>query len=206
MTDDLNDGSASWVRLGFEEAVLTDFAFLVRVDGFRLVRSDPSLVRFEGQAGVAVEVSLDQVSFELSADLVRLPPHPAERFSVLEIARLGGATGVGPTTWLQASTVGSIAAGVARLAAILRAHGTAALQGDVSVIAGLRSLQQAESERYLAEGKGAQARQALPDAWARRDYGLVVQILEGISDQLSPAERQRLGHARKKLAEGGGEG
>lgn len=202
MPRDHDDPEAPWIRLGFEEAVLAEFAFLVREFGFRLAHSDPSLVRLESPNGVGVEVWLERGSFEISADLLRLRPTSSERFTTWEIARLAGAPGVTAASWLQASNRQAVAEGVAQLSELLRTYGSEALNGDERTLQGLRALQLSESDRFLAEGRATRARSALGKAWADRNYPRVVELLEGIADQLSPAEYRKLTYARKQLAAG----
>ena len=202
MPRDHDDPKAPWIPLGFEEAALTEFAFLVREFGFRLAHSDPSLVRLESPNGVGVEVWLERGSFELSADLLRLRPNPNERFTTWEVARLAKAPGVTVASWLQASTPQAVAEGVARLSGLLRTYGSEALHGDERIFQGLRALQLSESDRFLAEGRAAWARSALDKAWADRNYHRVIELLEGIADQLTPAEYKKLTYARKQFGAG----
>jgi hypothetical protein len=190
------DRDGEWSQLRFEEAVLSAFTFLVAEYGFAQTSGNSSCVTF-ARDGVIVTVEQDRRSFEVTAFVER--QGIAERFSVWEIARLAHAPSVTEHTFLQASTAQAVQGVVPRLAQLLREHGRAALRGDLGFFARLRELQINESGRFLQEGRLRWIREQLREAWDRRNYQRVVDLLSEVEPILSPSEREKLAYARRQL-------
>lgn len=192
----MNNNDGDWSTLRFEEAVLTEFAFLCTEYGFRRANASPSSVQFEGN-DVVVNVVQDRSSFEINATVKR--KQTGEHFSVWEIARLAGAPDVEERTFLQASTSDRVERLVPVLADTLRRYGALALRGDEAFYSRLRDLQSNESARFLAVGRLAWVREQVRTAWKKQDYGKVVELLDSVREHLSKADTKKLVYARKKL-------
>ncbi len=190
------DREGDWSTLGFEEAVLTEFRFLVSEYGFVQVGTDPSCVSYD-RDGVRVTIRQDRESFELMATVER--KDTGERFSVWEVARLHHAPDVTERTFLQASSRDRVEKFVPELARTLRMYGQNVLRGDTQEFLRLRGQQVRESNRFLREGRLQWVREQLPDLWQRQDYEQIVKLLEEVREQLSPSELAKLAFARRHL-------
>jgi hypothetical protein len=190
------DREGRWSTLGFEEAALTEFRFLVTEYGFTQAGADPSCVSFD-RHGVSVTIRQDRESFELTVTVER--KETGERFSIWEIARLHNALNVTERTLLQASSRDRVEKFVPELARVLRTYGQDVLRGDLHVFQRLREQQVDESSHFLREGRLRWIREQLPDLWQRQDYEQIVKLLEEVGDQSLPSELAKLAYARKHV-------
>jgi hypothetical protein len=190
------DRDGDWSTLRFEEAVLTEFRFLVTEYGFAQVDANPSCVSYE-RDDVRVAIRQDRESFELGVTVER--KGMGERFSVWEIARLQHAPDVTERTFLQASTTDRVEKFIPELARLLRTYGGDALRGDAGFFSRLRELQVEESNRFLRDGRLRWVRERLPEMWHQRDYAQIVRLLDEVHEQLSPSELAKLAYARQHL-------
>lgn len=117
--------------LGFSEAVLRAFEFLVRDFGFRCAEASPTLVRYESRSVVVALYHGRQsfeVGFEINTRAAEAKGDPAfELPDILEAAGQGEAL---PLGFLQGSTPDAVNFAVGRVAALLRDAGSEALKGD----------------------------------------------------------------------------
>lgn len=191
------DTDAKWSQLRFEEAVLSEFRFLIADYGFHLASSDSSLVRYRHDDDVDVVVRHDRQAFQVSATVI--PIETGEQFSTWEIARLAQAPGLSTTGLYQATTPAHILAVVPTLARLLRLYGTEILRGNPAAIARLRAQQSLASQRFAAEGHARWVREQVFNAWSRRDYPAVIRVLGEIRASLTPAELRKMEYAERQL-------
>lgn len=195
--------------LRFEEAVLAAFSFLVAEFQFRVVETAVTRVRYES-GGVFVNVYHGRSSYELGCEIGLLPrKEPAaqdrsenkaeDAFSIWEIARMQSASGATERSFYQASTSTAVAELLPRLAELVRQHGRQALVGDPLFFRDLARAHTAWFEAYQQEGKLTQIRQDVATAWAAKDFRQVVELLDPVADELTPAEVRKLEYARARL-------
>lgn len=200
-------------QLRFEESVLSAFAFLTApAYGFKCAASDVTLVRYES-ANTFVNIYHGRSSYELGCEIGMLAgrdtaalgheseeDHPEEGFSIWEIARLEGASGIDDRTFLQASTAERVEQLVPQLAQVVRTYASRALRGDTAYYASLRQARTTWFENYIADSRLERARADVAHAWQGKNYAEVVRLFEPLSDELTPAEYKKLEYARKRSA------
>ncbi|MGH8647514.1 MAG: hypothetical protein ACREX4_24865 [Gammaproteobacteria bacterium] len=196
--------------LRFEEAVLDSFSFLRSEFGFRVVESEVTRVRYESEDAF-VNVYHGRSSYEIGCEIGLLQQKrkedpnalgedaPETAFSIWEIARMGSAPGVTDRTFYQASTSHVIAELVPRLADLVKNFGRRALSGDRVLYKALEHAHSAWFEEYQKETMLMQIRRQVVDAWQARDFHRVVQLLEPVMQDLTPAEVRKLEYARSRL-------
>lgn len=185
----------------FRKACLSDFAFLTTTHGFRYVRSpaerypDPFAVHFE-KGGWTVVVRGLSYGFALDLE-VHSPDGRHGSFGVL--IPKGKAMEVRQE--YQRGQLGDISSA----ARCLREYGEDFLRGDWSRFEEIdrfhREIRRATSDAWHKEQKEAPLRRALKEAdeaFRRKDYKAVADVLSPFSEVLSPTQRKKFEFAKKK--------
>lgn len=186
-------------RLGFAEQVLRSFSFLTKEYDFRVVKTEPTFIRFESSS-VFVNIYHGRASFELGFEIGRLndgsgkeeSPHSLR--TILEL--MGAQEGTG-YTFLQASTQDRVKEFVPKLASLVKRYAAPALGGDPSTFEQLMDTDSHISHRLHQEMRLKDVRKRAAEAWQSRDYALLVDLYESIFEQLTPAEMKKLEYVKK---------
>jgi hypothetical protein len=183
-------------QLRFVACVRDAFQYLETQYGMLCTYQDVTCVRYD-TTDVRVLVSHGQTSYEIrvEADL-----KSGDRdLSMYELSSIMGVRGrLGWTTW-QASTPDSVAAGVAHLAGLLRAHGDRCLRGEKAAFEEMKSRRLERVRSYEIETKLEHARSRAEAAWQRKDYSSYWAELAPLEDHLNDLERKRLSYSRRHI-------
>jgi hypothetical protein len=185
--------------LGFADAVLSAFAFLIKDFSFRCVKRDVTFVRFESDT-VFVNVYHGRASYELNVEIgesvigKQLPESP---FTIGEILHT-----VIPTEALnyhpyQVTTRESVQKFVHELARLVKEYATPALLGDHEFFQRVSKVQAQRSDNYLRGLHLNRTRTEVETAWRQRNYTRVIELYDSIKDDLTPTEAKKLEYATK---------
>lgn len=179
-------------------AVLAKEAFTFLGDEFGFAPSEGfgSGVQYSGN-GVAVRIGFDPRSGEIEVEVA--PNGTQDWYSVWEISRANADPDVRVETTVYATTALEIADGLERVAAVLRRNGGRILKGDLSTWPSLRMQRIAESRSFTKAGETAYIREQAQAAWEKKDFAMVVTLLERIEPPLSVSDKRRLMQAKKAL-------
>lgn len=190
--------------LGFEGDVLESFQFLTTEFGFKVVRQNPTFVRYESQRAFA-NIYHGRGSYELGFE-VGLLPSPGERennFTLHEIILLQQAEAQTGYTFYQASTRERVKEWLPKLAQLVRDYAGPALNGDAGTFSALSELRKRNSDQFLLDMELSRARTNAENAWSHQDFQKFVSIMEPLESHLSPAERKKLSIAKRKAGGAG---
>jgi hypothetical protein len=187
--------------LGFKEEVLAAFGFLIDEYGFRVVEQEPTRVRFESPL-VFLNVYHGRSSSELGLEVGQLEKRSSQlqsRYYLSDILDLIGKAQEEGYTFFQASTQERVKKYIAQLAELVKKHAKNVLKGDSAVFENLRSIQARKSQEYLKEMNLSRIRPEANEAFRKRDYSRVIELLEPVRTELNPSELRKLGYARKHV-------
>ena len=195
-------------RLRFEENVLAAFSFLVAEYHFRVTETEVTRVRYESDT-IFLNIYHGRSSYELGCEIGLLPQRvrdgavtpedqDGDAFSIWEIARLQAGSGALELSSYQASTPEAVARIVPRLADLVRQHAGPALVADPVFFERLAHAHTAWFEAYQRDDKLNQIRQQVAKAWAAKDFGRVVELLDPIVGELTPSEVRKLEYAKAR--------
>jgi hypothetical protein len=180
--------------LRFAEEVKDRFSFLGTL-GFRRVRSEPTLVRFESSK-MSINVYHGRRSFEI--DLEIEPAHsPADAYSFAAILRLIDRQQLGHTRSYATHTAQGVAEGVRELAELFQQCIATGILNDSELFSRLKTQSAEWARDYAFETQLEQALKKFESAWATKDFGKVVQILAPFQEHLSQLNLKKLEYARK---------
>jgi hypothetical protein len=143
----------------------------------------------------------DRQSYELGIALWRpiAAPEVDRPYTISDLIRVTDTAAANRYRRFAATTTNALQHGLAKLAADLRNFGSRALQNDP---ASYRRLSEAREGAVREFGRGQSvplARIAGESAWLARDWYKVAEAYGAVADSLTPAERERLTYARRKL-------
>lgn len=166
------------------------------------VSSSESNVRYEN-ARVVLLVTLDRRgSGELGVEIGRRSDrYPGPPFSLGEILRLRGVEDAVVASGTMIGDEARLPALLSRLADLTNRHASDFLAGNEFSFSQAQSLRNRESADFERRSRIATLRSRAEVAWRARDYEAVVNALDPIEDQLSPADRLKLDHCRKRLVD-----
>jgi hypothetical protein len=185
--------------LGFVDAAICAFNFLVKDFSFRCVRQDITFVRFESNS-VFVNVYHGRVSYELNAEIGQLAigeGHPEVPFTIGEILHLVDpkeATNYHP---YQVHTADSVRKFITELAELVKEYATPALLGDHEFFQRVAEVQGKRSNAYLKKLQLNRTRTEVETAWHQKNYRRVIELYDSMHEDLTPAEAKRLAYAKK---------
>jgi hypothetical protein len=187
--------------LGFVDAVISAFNFLVEDFSFTRVRQDITFVRFESNS-VFVNVYHGRVSFELNVEIGELAigeGHPEVPFTIGEILHFVSpkeATNYHP---YQVHTADSVKKFVAELAKLVKEYAIPALIADHDFFQRVSDVQAKRSNAYLKGLHLNRTRTQVETAWHQKNYPRVIELYDSMLEDLTPAEAKRLAYAKKKF-------
>jgi hypothetical protein len=156
--------------LGFFEAVMSAFKFLVEEFSFTCVRQDVTFVRFESNC-VFVNVYHGRASFELNVEIGELttsgglPENPFTIGEVFHLVNPAEATNYHP---YQVHTAESVRKFVREIARLVKEYATPALIGDHSFFQRLSELRTHRSDEYLKGVHLNRTRTEVEAAWHQK--------------------------------------
>ena len=192
------------IKLGFAEAVLGAFDFLVKDFGFRCVESEMTFVRYESP-DVFVNVYHGRASYEIGVEigLVNNPWGRAEPpFTIRDIVEFNGAekeTGFTRVVTFSANDPALVEKFVNKLADFVKRYAESELKGDLRIYEQLRSFVLNESAKYTKELKISQIKREADKAWQQKDYASLVKLYEQVEESLTPAEAKKMEYAKRHL-------
>lgn len=187
--------------LGFKEEVLSTFSFLIEEYGFQIIETKPTFVRFESPL-VFVNVYHGRLSSELGLEIGPIKQSSSRlesRYSLSDILDSVDKRKEENYTFFQASTKERVKKYVAKAAELVRKYGVDALKGDSATFERLRAIQAHNSQDYLKEIKLGRIRPKAEEAFRRKDYSKVVELLEPVRAELRPSELKKLEYSKKHL-------
>jgi hypothetical protein len=175
--------------------VLNQFSFLKDL-GFADVRSEATFVRYESSS-MAINVYHGRLSYEIGLELESLR-EPIETYQFSALLRLLSAQRAKDYRVFASRTVDGVTEGVQRLAVLFRECVGAGNLNDPQLFAQLKMHRDEWSRKYALEVQLAHAHGALETAWAKKDFGKVVQILHPLREHLSGSDIKKLVYATKQ--------
>jgi hypothetical protein len=192
---------ANRASLGFPEAVISAFNFLVEELSFRCVRKEVTFVRFESTV-VFVNVYHGRISLELNVEIGELTIGeglPEIPFTIEEILHLVIPKKAVSYRPYQVHTVDSINTFVSEIARLTKEYATPALIGDHKFFQRLSELRTERSDGHLKELHLSRTRSEVESAWHQKNYSRVIELYDSMLEDLTPSEGKRLGYAKKRL-------
>lgn len=182
--------------LAFRQQAEAAFEFLRSEFGFRLLTATDTFLRYETDQ-VFVNVYHGRSSYELRFEIGLLVA-PESKYYPEEVAALAGAT---EATYFQASTADRVSMLLPRLADVLHRHCSNLLTGDPTEFDKLQDVRNRLADADHRKYQLISAREKADMAWKRRDYRAVVEALNIIDRDMSPAECRKLQYALEKLGQ-----
>ncbi len=192
--------------LGFVEVVEAAFEFLERDFGLRLVRAEPTFVRYEGDLRF-VNVFHGRASYELGVEIghwVELDGERVEeRFGLRHAVILSRDPEEVGFRAFTASDSATVARFVPQLAEWAREFiGPVIVASDDAVFDRMRGQATRESQLYQQEGRAAILRRQAEAAWQDHDFDRVVLAYRELLDELPLVQLKRSELGRLHYAEG----
>ena len=180
--------------LHFPEETRRRFAFLEAL-GFRCLRSEATLVRYESTA-MAICIYQGRQSYEVGLE-IQSAEAPTQSYSFSEILRLVDPKRADGYRNFAARTAEGVAKGVLRLAGLLHECLDAGILSDERLFSRLKLQRIDMSRNYALEVKLKGAQNELKSAWAKKDFSKVIQILSPLQEHLNPSDLKKLEYAKK---------
>jgi hypothetical protein len=193
------EASENRASLGFVEAVMSNFKFLLEDFPFRCVKKDVTIVRFESNS-VFVNVYYGRKSFELNVEigeLVSVSGHPEVSYTIGEILHLVCPKKAENYHPYQVHTVETVKKFVAELAKLVKEYALPALTGNHDFFQQVGEVQEKRSDTYLKELRLNRTRTEVETAWHQKNYPRVIELYDSMREDLTPAEAKRLAYAKK---------
>lgn len=199
----------SRMQLGFAQVVESNFDFLVKQFGYRIVYSQPTFVRYETKR-TFVNIYHGRSSYELGVEIgywIKVRGKVAERkFMLGEVVALDhDPIAVGYRDY-SARDKESVARFIKQLADWTQQFGSKALNGDPATLDALKAQSARQSQALMDGWKASKLRKAANEAWHRKDWARLIDIYAELETEvktieLKQSERARLSYARRKLKE-----
>jgi len=187
--------------LGFARLATAEFSFLTQPPfAMTLVSEEPLAIRFEGN-GIAVVVFHDRLSYELGIALWR-PVSATEAsspYTISDLIRVTDPVAAKRYRRFAATSTSALEHGLAKLADDLRTFGSGVLQNDPESYHRLSEAREGAVREFGRDQRMRTGRVAAEAAWLARDWYKVAEAYGGLEERLTPAERERLAYARRKL-------
>lgn len=180
--------------LRFSEEVKSRFSFIEPL-GFRCVRSEATLVRFESSK-IAITVYHEKLSYEISSAIEKM--HGSDVYSFSEVMCLVNGERIEQHRDYAAHTVEGVAEGVRKLADLFRKCVEAGILNDSELFYRLKLQREEWTRSYSLDTQLEQARKIAALAWAEKDFRRVVQALSPLQEHLDATDLKKLKFARKR--------
>jgi hypothetical protein len=181
--------------LRFAEEVKDRFSFLEAL-GFRCVRSEATLVRFESPR-VSINTYHGRRSFEIGLDVEPMAPS-THAYSISEILRLVDPEQAEHYRNYATHTAQGVAEGVRQLAGLFHHCIAAGILDDNRLFSHLKLQEEELAAKYAHEVELRQARRKSEAAWRTKDYAAVVEALKPLRAALTATEVGKLEFAEKQ--------
>lgn len=179
--------------LRFADEVKAHFAFLETL-GFRCVRAEATLVRFESSTA-SINIYHGRQSYEIGLEIEFAAVGDAYSFS--ELLRLVDNKQAEQYRNYSTHTAQGVVEGVRKLAELFQKCVDAGILNDSQLFSRLK-LQRGEwAKNYALETQLEQARKKSELAWAEKDFAKVFQILAPLQEHLTPSDLKKLEYAKK---------
>jgi hypothetical protein len=179
--------------LRFADEVKEHFAFLEAL-GFRCVRSEATLVRFESSK-LTITVYHEKFSYEISSAIESV--RGSHAYSFFETLCLVKGEQIEHYRDYATRTVEGVAEGVRQLAELLRKCVDSGILNDSELFSRLKLQREEWVRNYALDTQLEQARKNSESAWAKKDFQRVVQALAPLQEHLNPTDLKRLEYAKK---------
>lgn len=212
--------------VGFLDAVPLSFAFLLRTPG--VVVMSNKVVTFEAgslrtvtpadmpdyffAASVelssptwSVQVSYGEREFALNLLISLQPYQPTETYALWEWLRALDRPPLEPKSLTNVTRPAGVLRAVHSLAAVLEANWAAISDPAPKALARVRANREAwyaKQDMVRREHSRRMAVAAADEAFQRRDFSRVMEVLDPLSESLTRAERAKLEYARRHLSSG----
>lgn len=186
--------------LGFREAVIAAFSFLVDDFCFSCVSQYVTYVRYESDS-VFLNVYHGRSSFELNVEIGErvnkrdMSENPFTIGEILKLVNPGEAKEYRP---YQASKAESVKKCVDELAHLVKTYANMALCGDHAFFQEVSGIRRQSSDELLRMWELNRVRREVETAWRDKNFRRVVEIYEPVEKDLTPAEVRKLEYAKKK--------
>lgn len=185
--------------LGFALAAENAFRFLVEDFGFRVIRREPTFVRYESQAAF-VNVYHGRSSYEIGLEVgprAEVSGRAEEKFMLGDILEACGEPG--GAAFRQAETGEEVSRYLYELAELAKKFGVPAFRGEREFYSRLRETQTRLAHEFLLNQRLRRARSVASEAFGRGDYRRVVAELGPFSRYLDEEDAGRLADAVRLL-------
>lgn len=179
--------------LRFADEVKEHFAFLEAL-GFRCVRSEATLVRFESSK-LVITIYHEKFSYEISSAIESV--RGSDAYSFFETLCLVKGEQTEQYRDYATHTVEGVAEGVRQLAELLRKCVDVGILNDSELFSRLKLQREEWARIYALDTQLEQARKKSESAWAKKDFRKVVQALVPLQEHLNPTDLKRLEYAKK---------
>jgi hypothetical protein len=186
--------------LGFPQAVISAFVFLVKDFSFSCIRCEATYVRYESSA-VFINVYHGRASFELNVEIGERAVSDVREhsFTIGEILYMANPQVAENYHPYQATTAESVKKFVDELARLVKEYATPALQGDRLFFQRVSEIQLQRSDNLLRTWELNRMRKDVEAAWHQKDFKRVLELYEPLKAYLTPAELKKLEYARKRV-------
>ena len=185
-------------HLGFTEQVLSSFDFLIKEYGFRVVKTEPTFVRYESST-VFVNLYHGRASYELGFEIGRLDDGTGKEESPYSLSMIMELMRAQEERFFQASTAERVKKYVPRLADLVRTYAPAVLGGDPATFRKLIKTRLEMANRLHEELRVRTFREEAANAWRSRDFPKVAELYDAIFEKLTQAEIKKLNYAKRHL-------
>jgi hypothetical protein len=181
----------------FAETVQRNFKFLV-VRGFRLVRADPTFVRFESP-WLFINLYHGRRSYEIGLELGQIgrPEDEDQPYPMSALLEAVGSSDAKNYLNYTARNMDAVDAGVARLAKLFNQNITEEFLARRDLFNLLKQQRKSRADSFALKTNLEQARSIVEPAWRTKDYKKVVEILLPLSEHLTASERKKLEYAKR---------
>jgi hypothetical protein len=186
--------------LGFREAAISAFAFLVKDFAFSCVQQQVTYVRYESNL-VCVNVYHGRASFELNVEIGErvvggdIRENPFTIGEILHFVNPEEAENYRP---YQVSTTESVPKFVNELARLVKEYAMSALMGDHDFFQRVSEIRHQRSEELLRGWELTRVRGEVETAWNEKDLKRVIELYDPVKEYLSPSEIKKLEYAKKR--------
>lgn len=187
-------------ELGFAVIARRVFDPVAAAYGLRLNHHTRNRVSY-GTREVSLELVYDELRSREVAVLLGQPLTPEPPLALSDVLSYAAAPPecVRSAELLQTSNMRLVESRLAEWRAYLEQYAGSLLSGDDSAFAEAYRRRSDRASRYMFELLDRKKIAEADQAWRRRDYGKVVQILSPLSDHLSPAQSKKLEMARRRM-------